>query len=354
MKQSELDRFIIDAHNCPGDISAWLRLAQNIATAERAEHAHLAVFRPDGGLAADVTTDPNSGELYRNDYVFRDLGAARVLTQPPGQLIWSQTLLTPQELAQCAVQNELLPQLSTASRSWIHAPSADGLCFGLALLHGRSYRGPEQRQVRRLQTLHTHLQQSMSLHLILDAAHRARLTLEAGLEALAAGFLLLDSKGRVQFANRSARQFFAAGRLRLKNGQLAGATAAEDAAIRRLIAGALSRTTPVPGTIRLADCRVQAVPGGTPGAVMPEPAACVLLLHDVGPPPVDAGALKSFGLTAAEARLAVALAQGETVEDYAGRTGRSMATVRSQLRSVFSKTGTHRQSELLLFVQRAS
>jgi DNA-binding CsgD family transcriptional regulator len=87
---------------------------------------------------------------------------------------------------------------------------------------------------------------------------------------------------------------------------------------------------------------------------MPEPAACVLLLHDVGPPPVDAGALKSFGLTAAEARLAVALAQGETVEDYAGRTGRSMATVRSQLRSVFSKTGTHRQSELLLFVQRAS
>jgi DNA-binding CsgD family transcriptional regulator len=66
------------------------------------------------------------------------------------------------------------------------------------------------------------------------------------------------------------------------------------------------------------------------------------------------GHLRPLGLTPAEGALAIALAQGETLDGYAVRTGRSLGTVRVQLRTLFSKTDTHRQSELLLLVRRVA
>lgn len=57
-----------------------------------------------------------------------------------------------------------------------------------------------------------------------------------------------------------------------------------------------------------------------------------------------------FGLTAAEARLAMALANGETVKSYARRIGRSVETVRDQLKTTMAKTGANRQAGLVRLV----
>lgn len=54
-----------------------------------------------------------------------------------------------------------------------------------------------------------------------------------------------------------------------------------------------------------------------------------------------------FGLTPAEARVAVAMAEGRTIEAVAAHHSVSVNTVRTQLRSVFEKTGTSRQVELV-------
>lgn len=54
-----------------------------------------------------------------------------------------------------------------------------------------------------------------------------------------------------------------------------------------------------------------------------------------------------FGLSAAEARLARALCHGDSLEEYASDQGLKMPTVKTQLRSVFAKTGTDRQSALV-------
>jgi DNA-binding NarL/FixJ family response regulator len=43
-----------------------------------------------------------------------------------------------------------------------------------------------------------------------------------------------------------------------------------------------------------------------------------------------------------------------TIDAYAARTGRAIGTVRTQLRAIFGKTDTHRQSELALFVTRVA
>lgn len=54
-----------------------------------------------------------------------------------------------------------------------------------------------------------------------------------------------------------------------------------------------------------------------------------------------------YELTPAEAELAALLAAGLTVEEAAARRGITVGTARVQLKSVFAKTDTHRQSELV-------
>lgn len=54
-----------------------------------------------------------------------------------------------------------------------------------------------------------------------------------------------------------------------------------------------------------------------------------------------------FALSAAEARLARALCHGDSLEEYANDQGLKLPTVKTQLRSIFAKTGTERQSSLI-------
>lgn len=60
-----------------------------------------------------------------------------------------------------------------------------------------------------------------------------------------------------------------------------------------------------------------------------------------------------FDLTSAEARIARGIANGDSVESMAAQAGVSRETIRSQLKSVMSKTGTERQTELALLLTGA-
>jgi len=59
-----------------------------------------------------------------------------------------------------------------------------------------------------------------------------------------------------------------------------------------------------------------------------------------------------FGLTPAEAEMTARLANGESLETIAEARCVCIDTVRAQLRTVFKKTGTHRQGELVCAVGR--
>lgn len=54
-----------------------------------------------------------------------------------------------------------------------------------------------------------------------------------------------------------------------------------------------------------------------------------------------------YGLTDAEARVTAALTLGETVDQIAAAHGVATSTVRAQVRSIFEKTGVHRQADLV-------
>jgi DNA-binding CsgD family transcriptional regulator len=68
-------------------------------------------------------------------------------------------------------------------------------------------------------------------------------------------------------------------------------------------------------------------------------------------PPIEA--LKAlYGLTEAEARLTSGLLHGERLEDYGAGAGISINTARTHLKSVFAKTDTDRQAELMRLLSR--
>lgn len=57
-----------------------------------------------------------------------------------------------------------------------------------------------------------------------------------------------------------------------------------------------------------------------------------------------------YKLTPAEAKLAVRLARGESLEEIAVRLGITLHTARTQLKSIFAKTGCRRQPELVVML----
>ena len=60
-----------------------------------------------------------------------------------------------------------------------------------------------------------------------------------------------------------------------------------------------------------------------------------------------------FGLTPAEARLALHLVAGETLRSAEAKLSISYETARTHLKNIFSKTGTSRQAELVVAIVTA-
>jgi DNA-binding CsgD family transcriptional regulator len=60
-----------------------------------------------------------------------------------------------------------------------------------------------------------------------------------------------------------------------------------------------------------------------------------------------------FGLTPAEARLALHLVAGETLRSAEAKLSITYETARTHLKNIFNKTGTCRQAELLVVILTA-
>jgi DNA-binding CsgD family transcriptional regulator len=83
-------------------------------------------------------------------------------------------------------------------------------------------------------------------------------------------------------------------------------------------------------------------------------ARALLTISEIGPKPAppEADLVRVFGLTPAEARLAALIGTGISPGDAAERLSVSRETARTQLKSILSKTDTHRQSALVALLSR--
>jgi DNA-binding CsgD family transcriptional regulator len=96
--------------------------------------------------------------------------------------------------------------------------------------------------------------------------------------------------------------------------------------------------------------RVMPIPGAARSPFLG--ARALVTLCELGPKPApDPEVLSAvLGLTRAESRLASLMAAGLSPQQAARELQVSPSTVRNQLKAVFAKTGTHRQSELVTLI----
>jgi DNA-binding CsgD family transcriptional regulator len=98
--------------------------------------------------------------------------------------------------------------------------------------------------------------------------------------------------------------------------------------------------------------RIMPVDGAARNPFLNARALLILTDMDASPGPELSGFSQVFELTPAETRLAALIAKGTSSKQAAEQLGIAHETARSQLKSVFAKTGTHRQSELVLLISR--
>jgi DNA-binding CsgD family transcriptional regulator len=190
---------------------------------------------------------------------------------------------------------------------------------------------------------------------------------EAVLDALAQGTVVLAANGSVVFCNRSAEAILRAGDgLSLRNRRVAASNAETTAALQNLVRSAISFE---PAAACPTDIVVARPSGRRPYHVSAAPlrrrvrplmstnapAALLVIVdpeqHRYAP---SSGLRHAYGLTAKEAALAMALADGSTLEQAASQLGIRYETARTHMRRIFSKTQTSRQAQLVLLVNRIS
>ena len=219
-----------------------------------------------------------------------------------------------------------------------------------------------------LQRLAPALEAALSLNRELACGSVAGSTQQL-LDLLPLPSLVVDCAGAIRVGNaRAAAEVKSGGILRLDSrGCLrtvdTAATSLLIAEVRRICRAGESRAGDIP--VRLPDGQVDAVlslypflagAAGTEGLswlFAPERLA-ILFVRQLrsDPAPAEENLRRIFQLTAAEARLAANLAGGRSLDDAASALGIGKETARTHLHSVFLKTGTHRQSELVAVLAR--
>lgn len=270
---------------------------------------------------------------------------------PEGKLITTDRLFPVRELAKTEWYNDWLKPQGYFHAMIGHLLKQDTLAVRLSIFR------PKQQPFSADETalfarLVPHLRRACMVHKKLSEVERVQATDIDLLNRLPVGLVLFDKCGQAVFINHMAETLDgfclnAAGRC------LAG-SANETRALRQLIdnAAELGRCNAMSLHRNNSNRPLSAIAVSLQSRPLPfsgsAPAVALFIYDPDRPLDLDDNLLtQCYGLSPAEAKLATALLRGQAPGDYAQTRGISNNTVKTQLKQVLAKTGTHRQSELM-------
>jgi DNA-binding CsgD family transcriptional regulator len=214
---------------------------------------------------------------------------------------------------------------------------------------------------RLLRQLAPHLQRAMRMHLRLGRLSVEQDMVTGVLDLLRPAIVVVDASARVKFANRAAEVLLAsADGVSYGAHGLSAVTVTQTSRLRALIAQAAGTVPGIaaggamvierPSLRRPYQVLVSPLSMQTPSAafVSQRPAAVVLIIDpDMEPASAEQRLRALYGLTSAEARVAMAIGSGDGLCTVAESLGVLPSTARTHLHHVFLKTGTRRQAQLV-------
>jgi len=231
----------------------------------------------------------------------------------------------------------------------------DDMLVGLALLRTAADGRTTAEDRRLFASLVPHVKAAVCMQTAME--NQGAALIAGAMDAIALPAFVLDGLGRVCATTAGGEAALARGDcVRVVDRQIRGFSPADDQSIDAAIAASLSTEGDGQGraVLRLRDglferammsvVRLPTRPMNF-GFV---PHALAILRVPGGGRGLDAGLLKlAYGLTAAEADIALALVRGATRADIAAERQVSPETIKAQLKSLFIKTGVGREAELI-------
>lgn len=227
------------------------------------------------------------------------------------------------------------------------------------------WRSPEEGPIsangrRLMETLVPHVQIALKIRRALGAAEQRLADAEAMANASPTATFVLSRNGRVQHWNTAAEAMIRTGGiLTLTNGRLTASHRDHNPLLMKLFQDAASPSYSLSGARSGHVLSLQRPNGQHPlqllAAPLPEThrrrsqADLLLLVSDPEKPASfpDDMLHALYGLTAAEVEVANGLLMGYSAEEIACLRRVSVGTVRQQVKSMLSKTGTSRQSDMV-------
>lgn len=287
-----------------------------------------------------------------------------IASYPPGQVFNGADVISPDEFIGTAFYQEWWRPAGFST-----APLVTNMFSDRASGHFASHALPNQSpfnssQKRLFAALAQHLVRAVALQRHLHHLTVTNDNVLVSLDGLQEGFLLVDADARPLFVNRSARELLdARDGLRLEAGALFANDADGGRALLRLIALRAAEVDAVAGfggkvvlrresgrlplDVLVTPIRVETATT-VPWTFPQRPVAIVLVSDPETEVRARVEALRErFGFTPAEAVFALEIIKGDGRQAAADRLGITVGTARSHLSSIFDKTGSRRQAELV-------
>ena len=349
------------------DEKLWARLAPEIAATF--DSTSTAVFTVGEGSAYYLSATANQEEALRREYeeyyhqvdVWAEGGAKDRL----GRVFSSQEILSDPEFEKTEICQDFCRRIEVFHMIGSVFPIGNDEIAAIGIHRPQGGVTYSDKDKQRVAQFLPHLQRALQIRRrLIDPAIKQLAALDA-LERPGTAILIASRDGRMLYANRNADDLLRAGvGIAVIAGRLATGHRATTDRLAALIRGAvdtaagsgaspggalaIEREDRLPLTVLVAPFRPAR--DGFGAAV---PAAIVFIRDPESPTPMILALRGLFGLTPAEACIAGMLAEGRAIDDIASRQGITRNTVRVHLKSIFAKTGTARQAQLVALILRS-
>jgi len=254
----------------------------------------------------------------------------------------------------------------TGERCIAHIDAGDdSVCYVGFARHGNGRFDPER--ISLAESLMPHLRQAYAINRRYESMRAISAAVMNRFERYHVGVAMVGEDGALQYCNEAARRIFEqADGLRVgSDGHITASDPAETRELLRSVHTHIHSDLP-DGHFAPRLLRIRRGQGSSPLSVAFSPYRggaspvmrcgfarhAVMMIYNPDRPPVERADVitQIYDLSTQEAALVCAIAAGESLEDIARRNQRSLEAVRSQLKRVFRKTGTSRQTELVKLV----
>ena len=372
MSVPQIPTLIETLYRAPGTDAGWQTFLRELRHALSGSSANW-IARELHARRSDVTAfdgaDPDGIALYEQHWGAHDPWALSPhLIRRSGTVFVGDELISHANFTRTPFYNEFGRHFDVVRVLGVTLEAGDG---GMSVLtvngseHRRPFAGSERLMMA---ALVPHLQNALQVHRRLLTAEARIRSLSDLLHSARDGIVLLNQQGRVVFMNAAAaRMMNERDGLEMAGRDLRCRDVATTTRLRTLIGGALA---PIDGhgnagghilvrrTSRRRPYSLLVSRLGIDSQRLPEAADAVAMISiavtDSARAPDESVLQSLLGLTPAEAKLTRLLADGQSLAQSGTLLGIRPQTARSRLKTIFEKTRTSRQGELVALVYRTA